>query len=218
MNKKHRGILIGMALGDGHINVRRNRRWPNSWHNSINIIHSSKQKEYADHKAGLLHSIFGGNLPSVVAFKNNGYPGVRFGKSDKYFRFLRKKLYCGRKKVFRPHVLDWLTDQGVAIWWMDDGGLSMKKRGGKIHAREGFLNVHEDIDTCQTIIEWFKQKYDVDFKAVKNKGSYRLRINTGDLKMFLPHIEPYVIPSMKYKVDMQYPDTSARRTVNPAVR
>ena len=96
-----------------------------------------------------------------------------------------------------------LTPQGIAIWYMDDGGLSAKKRDGKIHAYELFLNTHETKETNQIIINYFLEVHDIKFTQVKNKGLYRLRCGTKQARKFIALIEDYVIPSMRYKIDMQ---------------
>lgn len=209
MNKEHRGILIGMILGDGCLNVRRDKRFPNSWHSELMMVHNYKQYDYIKYKAELIHSIFGGKMPKITRFDNNGYDGVRVCKSASYFRILYKWIYKDKKKTITRKILDWLTPHGLAIWWMDDGSLSMKKRNGKIHAREGHINTYITLEQNQIICEWLYDKFDVIAKSVKNKNLYRLRINTTNLKKFIPIIEPYIIPSMQYKIDMQYVDTSA---------
>ena len=195
MNKKKRGVLTGMSIGDGHI--------PKNGY-GITITHCAKQYEYIYHKALLLRSVCGGKLPRVVDIDNNGYDGHTIYKSDKYFRILRKDLYKDNVKTISESILNRLTPQGIAIWWMDDGSLYMKRHKGKIHAREGILSTYIPLDHNIMIANWFKENYNVTLIPVRHRTSYRLRINTTNLKDFLPIIEPYIIPSMLYKIDMKY--------------
>lgn len=192
-----------MVLGNGYLRVKKDSRWPNSYFSSIKIKHCKAQEEYINHKADLIHSIFGGKRPKVVPINNNGYPGFMFQKSNKYFRTLHSWIYKNNKKTFSRKILNMLTPQGIAIWYMDDGGLSAKKRDGKIHAYELFLNTHETKETNQIIINYFLEVYDIKFTQVKNKGLYRLRCGTKQARKFIALIEDYVIPSMRYKIDMQ---------------
>ncbi len=202
MNKINRGILVGMALGDGHIKANKSNA-------RLTFIHCIAQKDYLNYKINLLHSVFGGKKPKITEFNNNGYLGVRSGKSNRYFKILHNWLYLKNKKTFSLKILNFLTPHGIAIWWMDDGSLYMKKRDGKIHAREGILSTYESLEVNKLISKWFSDNYDIQFIPVKSKGSYRLRINTTNLKLFIPIIKPYIIPSMHYKIDMKYKDKSA---------
>lgn len=203
MNKETRGMLIGMVLGDGCLAVRNvpDGHLPEV---RIQIKHSVRQVEYAEHKADLLHTMLGGKRPTPQYFDNSGYQGVRFSKSNSYFRILRSWMYNKGEKHITRRVLDMLTDHGLAIWWMDDGSLYMKRRNGKIHAREGILSTYLPLETNQIIAEWLLERYQIIAVPVSHKEMYRLRINTTNLKRFVPILEPYIIPSMRYKIDMGY--------------
>lgn len=202
MNNRKKAILIGMSIGDGYLSHQKSG---NKYHSSIHITHSLAQKEFIIYKRNLLHSLIGGKLPQLRYFNNNGYPGIKFSKGSKYFRVLRKWLYKENKKKISRFLLDKLTLEAIAIWYMDDGGLSAKKKNGKIHAYELFLNTHESKENNQIIIDYFKETWDIQFHQVKNKGSYRLRIGTREIRRFLPLIEKFIIPSMKYKTEMITP-------------
>ena len=176
MNRKDRGILIGMSFGDGHITDK----------GKFVMIHCKAQKQYAEHKAELIHSIFGGYKPNVKDINNNGYPGVRYAKQHKYFRLIRKRLYVNRKKVFSVNILKHLTVHGLALWWMDDGSVYMKRHNGKVHAREGILSTYVSIEENKLIADRIEELTSVRHIPVHNKGKFRLRFNTGMLKIFLP--------------------------------
>jgi len=200
-----RGILVGMALGDGHIRIRRDLRYPNALPSAtLCVKHCARQTEYAEYKANLLHRILGGAKPKVSPFDNSGFPGVLFAKTNKYFRILGKRLYRNGHKFISRQILDYLTDEGLAIWWMDDGSLYMKKRNGIIHAREGILSTYCSKPEYETVVDWFKDKYSIIVAPVVHKSSFRIRINTANLKLLVPIIAPYVVPCLSYKVDMKY--------------
>lgn len=201
MNKNDRAILIGLAIGDGYISLPRG-----SGRKSCQFVltHSTKQIEYIEYKAELIHSIIGGKKPRVIHINNNGYPGVTISKCNKYFGLLRIRLYKNGKKNISRKILDMMTPQSIAIWYMDDGNLSMKKRNGKIHARELFLNTHISVEENQVIIDYFKEVHGINFTQVKNRGNYRLRCGTAEAKKFIALVEKFIIPSMHYKIDMHY--------------
>jgi len=203
MNKKFRGILIGMILGDATLRVRKDTQYPNTWHNVLSIKHGEKQKEYIEYKANLIHSMFGGKPITVRPINNSGYPGYLIYKSHKYFRILYKRMYKNGKKTFTSQVLNWLTPEGIAIWYMDDGSLCAKKRNGKIHAYDLYLNTYSTKEENEVIIQYFQDAYDIHFTLSKNKGLYRIRCGTKEARKFIELVKPYIIPSMQYKIDMQ---------------
>lgn len=204
MKKEHKSILISLIIGDGCLYVKKDLRFANSWHSKLIIKHSVKQLEFLNYKVSLLHSIFGGKHPDIVNINNNGFPGIVATKSNKYFRVLKKFIYKNGKKNITKNILNFLTPQGLAIWYMDDGNLSLKKRDGKVHARELFLNTHLSVEENQVIIDYFSEKWGINFTQVKNNGLYRLRCGTKEAAKFIEIIKPYIVPSMLYKIDMKY--------------
>ena len=204
MNKKNKGILIGMIIGDGHLSQRKDKRW-NYTSNSIVIQHCLRQKEYLEYKAELLLSIFGGNKPNVRDFNNNGYPGCRLTKTHKYFRVLRKLIYPNNIKTISRNVLNYLNPQGIAIWYMDDGCLSAKKRNGKIHAYELILNTYISYEDNQIIVDYFKEVWNINFTITRDKGKSRIRCGTREARKFIEIVKPYIVPCMEYKINISQP-------------
>lgn len=187
-NEEKRAILLGLAIGDGNI-------YYNKKGAGIIIRHSDKQLEYLQYKILLLKSIY--NTPiNIIKVQN----GNQIAKGDtKHFRIYRKWLYPNGVKTISK-VLKYLNLQSVAIWYMDDGSLTAKKRNGKVHGYELTLNTYVDKEENQKIIDWFLSKYNIRFTQTKGKGKYRLRMGTKEAKRFCSLIKLYIIPSMKYKL------------------
>lgn len=201
MTRYNKGLLIALGIGDGYVFARKHKKW-NYTQYGISFIHCKKQHEYIKYKAKILHSIFGGKEPIPKLFNNSGYLGYRVQKSDKYLRIIRKLLYKNNKKYITRECLDFLTPQGIAIWYMDDGSLVAHKRNGKIHAYEVLLNTYMSHEEHKIIIEYFKEVWDVQFAEVKNKNGYRLRCGTIEGRKFISIIDKYVIPIMQYKTNI----------------
>lgn len=202
MNKRNKSLLIGMIIGDGHV-VSRKHPKHNYTQNTLIIKHSIKQIEYLNHKAKLLHSIFGGKKPHVNIIDNSGYEGCILYKTDRYFKVLRKLLYPDGKKKISRDVLKYLTPEGIALWYMDDGSLSAKKRNGKIHAYDLTINTYISKEENEEIIEYFRDIWDIKFTVVKSKSSYRIRCGTREARKFIKIIEPYIVESMRYKINIR---------------
>lgn len=187
---------MGMSIGDGYLAVDRRRRIENV---TLVMKHSIKQAAYLNHKADLLHKYLGGKRPSVREFDNSGFPGIRTEKTNKSFRIIRKWLYPdGKKKVSR--VLRWLTPHGLAIWYMDDGGLAIKKRNGLVHAVDLCINCQCKIDEAHTICDAIFTKFGIRFKPNLNNGNYRIRCGTIEARRFVEIVNEFIIPEMQYKI------------------
>lgn len=207
MNREDRGILVGMVLGDGYLNVRNRLKDGKYKYESseLVIVHSVKQKDYCLHKADLVRRIFGGNfsLTNRTAKLSNGkcYQLIGFSKSNKYFRILKKMMYVDREKRITPQVLNMLTPHGIAIWYMDDGHARVNiNKNGYVSSCSTDLSTccsqEEAIATCN----WFKEVYDINFKPYPTKGRFSIRCNTDDSHKFARIVEPFIIPSMRYKL------------------
>ena len=117
--------------------------------------------------------------------------------------FLCKHLYSnnGRKKISLKY-LNRLTPLGLAVWWMDDGNISLSKRN-----RYGKLSTHcFNYEEHILLKKYFKDKWDINVSIKQEKGSYFLRFNVEELKKMICIIYPYVtqVPNMSYKVDLDY--------------
>lgn len=191
--KDQKGLLIAMAIGDGYI--RQNRP------THLCIIHSEKQREYIEYKASIIQDITGSNV-NIHSFDNSGYNGCRLEKSIEYMRFVRKWLYVDRKKYITRRILNKLTRQGIAIWYMDDGSLSKKKRNGKIHAYDLSISTYCSEKEIDEIIQYFSEVWDVLFTKKGNKGKFSIRCGTIQARKFISIIEEFIIPSMRYKIEI----------------
>ena len=91
---------------------------------------------------------------------------------------------------------------GLAVWWMDDGNLSIYKgnRWGKLCTE--YFNYEEHL----LLQKYFKDKWNINVDIKLEKGKYYfLRFNVTALRQLIKIIYKYVceIPSMIYKIDMQ---------------
>lgn len=205
MNGDDRAILLGMIFGDGH--VRPDPRGSNSA--TLTIKHSAKQAEYARYKAILLGNILGGKTPTPREIDNNGFPGLVFSKTNSYLRILHGWLYSGGVKKLSPYVR-WLTPEGLAIWYMDDGNLGKKIRRGKVHAVDLYLNCHTDKEEAEAICQEIEKRFGIKFLPHLNNGKYRIRCGTREARKFVEIVAPFIHGSLAYKISILEKSTSAR--------
>jgi hypothetical protein len=195
-----RSAIVGMVAGDAHI-------WEQKGCSSVSlrIKHAERQRDYLGYKRDILQNLFKGWELPIQPFNNSGYSGVKVETRDHpRLRAIHKWFYSGGKKRFSRQILNYLTPLGIAIWYMDDGSLSLKKREGKVHGREIHLNTYCSLEEAGIIQVYFKEVWDVSWTIVPNKGLFRLRMGSNEAKKLFKIIEPYTVPMMKYKIDLGY--------------
>lgn len=209
MNKSERAFILGCVIGDGHLRKR-------DGNVSLSITHCAKQREYLEWKVLKLSSALNnGRVANIREVDNNGYVGFSWEKGHKYLRILYKWFYKNKTKSISRYLLNFLTEEAIAVWYMDDGSLSYKKRDGEIHAREFTLNTYLSLEENQIIVDYFKEAWSIEFKIVKSKNHYRLRCGGREGWKLIKLIKPYIVPCMLYKIDMQYkPDTKVNKDFN----
>lgn len=182
-----------MCIGDGHI--RNNRP------SHLCIRHCEKQKPFIEFKADILSKAIGRHV-NVCPFNNSGYGAYRFEKSIPYVRIIHKWLYKDGKKYYSRKVLDKLTPEAIAIWFMDDGSLTAKKRDGRIHAYNLSISTYCSEEESDTIIDYFTEKWAIIFTKKRNKGKFSIRCGTKMARKFKKLVEEFIIPSMYYKINV----------------
>lgn len=194
-DKNSRNAILSVILGDGHL----------ASGGSVAIKHCKAQEDYLTWKIRFLKS---NNVScgSIKQINNNGFPGVQvYISATKWGKFLRSYLWKdGYKNIYKRKLLNRLLPQHLAIWYMDDGGLSQKKRNGRVHANELFLNTCTTRENNQVVIDYFLEVHGIKFTQVKNRGRYRLRAGTKAARLFLNVVREYVlqVPSMQHKLNI----------------
>jgi hypothetical protein len=113
-----RGVLAGMLLG-----VAYKRQ------NNFYIQHSAHQEDYVLFKQQLLEQITGKPANLYSRYYKKGDHFLRLEpKLIPLSRVLLKKLYPGESKKITRDFLNLLTIPGIAIWFLDKGSQSFKKK------------------------------------------------------------------------------------------
>lgn len=205
-----RSAIIGMVAGDAGIRQQKGCKSV-----SLRICHAEKQKEYLEFKRDILQNLFQNWEIPIKLIDNSGYPGVRLGtRTHPRLRTIYKWFYKDGKKRFSRRILNYLTPIGIALWYMDDGSLSYKRRDGLIHGREVHLNTYCSFEEAEIIQKYFKETWDISWTLVSNKGLYRLRTGAGEAQKLFVIIDSYIVPSMRYKLDLKYKSISPKASDN----
>lgn len=209
LNKRDRGILYGLVLGDGNLYLAQNNF--KTEYCKLTIGHSPKQIEYLNHKIDLIHSTLGGKRPKIYQYTslnkkmNKEYHNIQTVKTNKYFKQMHALLYPKGKKVFTRQVLDYLTDQGLTLWFCDDGsGTLCKSKTGKICGCMIRIATYFSFEEAEIVKSWFKDVYNLDAKFDLDKRSNKIsiRFNTKDSQKFISVVEKYIPKCMEYKINI----------------
>lgn len=209
VTKESRNLLIAMLLGDGTIS--------NNY--VYKLAHAESQLDYLQWKIKQLNN---------AAIRNNGVKsymktkGYNVGATVYYtqlniipfIKVLRRVFYKPIKILGNRKLLNRLDSKGVAIWYMDDGHINIRR--DKDGRPMGF---YIKITTClpreqvQTIIDYFKEVWNINFYMFhegRKEDSYSLCCGTKEGLKFIDIVKPYVsqVPSMIHKITY---DLSQRR-------
>lgn len=208
MNRLRRSVVVGMVLGDGHIRTSSaadklagRRIAP-----QISFSHSYKQKDYAGYKVNLLNKFFGGNA-TLREHIYNGYRFVAAAKSNPYLKTLKGMMYRNGKLFITRSVLDMLSPEGIAIWFMDDGSCSYRRKAnGDISSVSISLCSYHTEPEIEVIIGYFQDVHGIECKKSfhKRSGLWCVRMNTDASRQFESLVRPFMHHSMMYKLEHDF--------------
>jgi len=182
-------VLIGTLLGDAYMKTI-----------SYSVGHSIHQLDYIYHLAERLH-------PFVASFGDKDHSNT---KSFSFWTFSHKVFipYFERfyshgksKKFFLESTAPDIGPEGLAYWFMDDGK----------YGEYGFYLCVGDIthDEGSILIKMLKDNFGIESTFQNHnieKGYHNIYITAESRARFLEIIIPYIIPSMRYKLEgTEYP-------------
>ena len=200
LSKEQKRLLIALLIGDGTI----------SSNYVFKLSHSINQREYLEWKVSLLNEMKIKNNGIKEYISSSGYnkgKGVLYSQMSLHItiKALRRSVYIPKKTLTR-NLLNWLDEQGLAIWFMDDGFINInesEQRHGSIQ-RTIKISTCVDEKTCNMIIRYFKEKWDIEFRPFIEKSKlYSIAARTNkDSDKFISIVKPYIeqVPSLLYKI------------------
>jgi recombination protein RecA len=192
LSQFQRSILVGLLLGDGHLeSVTDNKTY------RLKVEHSFKQKEYVDWLYGEFKS-FITHEPYVKTKSLNGKQFLCCGFttcSSGLFRFYAQQFYFKRKKIIPKTFAKLIDPLALATWFMDDG--SFKSIHHKTYIIHSVGYTKHDLQIVQKVLE---KKFGIKVVLHMQYDRWRIYFLSETADRFKKLIEPYVIPSMKYKL------------------
>lgn len=207
LSQNELSIIMGGLLGDSSYYKRGNY---------ITFTHSIKQIEYLNWKHDILKNISNPIHQRIVGKSmvdgSDLITTYFLTKSNTNllvdYKEIRKIIFDenGMKSVNRKW-LNLLTPLSLAIWWLDDGCLSVHKEKNGSISRYGKLCTHcFSLHEQYIMKQYFETVWGIEVKVTPEKSYYFLRFTVPNLKKLFSIISPYVfeVPSMLYKINMKY--------------
>ena len=192
LTDRQKEILIGTILGDAHLEKLYTPEL-----SRLKIEHSYKQKEYVDW--------FYEEFKNWIRTKPKEKIKKVFGKIHKNYGFctyghgllgnFQKEFYAEKKKVIPDNLFKNITLLSLAVWYMDDGSIKSNKHKGVFLNAQSFSE--KDVKTLQSILE---NKFGLTSATRKDESGEQIYLGGKSGEEFIKIIEPFVIPSMKYKI------------------
>src|SRR3989344_3909687 len=192
LTNKQREILVGLILGDGHLETLNNGRTYR-----LKVEHSLKQREYLD----WLYSNFKdwvNKAPEVRSRTSLGKIIQTYGfttYTSGILRFYARQFYQNGKKIIPKTIDKIITPQSLAIWFMDDGSIKSKAHKALVIHTHGYSK-----DDLLLVTKVLEQKFGLKIGLQKQYDKWRLYIFSKSVDNFKKIILPYILPSMQYKL------------------
>lgn len=203
LTEEDRGMLIALTLGDGYVTPKKI-----TGNSQLCIKHGIKQKSYCEEKRNIASNIFKKPI-NICEHKERNHICINFRIRHSCLNDIRNLMYPDGKKAITKEILNSLSDQGIAIWFMDDGSLSGRKNGNNKYTSFGIeISTYCSKNEAEIVREFFLNRYGIEMKLHYDKRcseghQYHVYCSTTQTRKLIPILAPYCMTGMEYKFDME---------------
>ncbi len=191
-------IILGSLMGDGNLSPNRRDRSGVRFR----LGHGAKQAAYLDWKVSLF-----GNIECSRRVDARGAVFADFTPLPELGE-LQRAVYLGdRKKHLSWDYLKALTPLALAIWYMDDGGFTVRSKGLQERTRGGSGRIEICVEamaegTRQRLVEYLRDTHGIEVRLARVGAGQKsvLIFTTEATAKFQKLVAPYVHESMAYKL------------------
>jgi recombination protein RecA len=191
-------IILGSLMGDG--NLAPNRRDRSGVR--FRLGHGAVQADYLEWKVSLL-----GNIPCSRRVDSRGAVFADFTPLAELDE-LHRAVYLGDgKKHLSWDYLKALSPLALAIWYMDDGGFTVRSKGLQKRTQDGSGRVEICVEamaegTRERLVEYLRGTYDLDVKLRSSgtRGIAVIQFSTAASARLQEIVAPYVPVAMESKL------------------
>ncbi len=187
VTKEQKEILLGILLGDSHMELAPNRKSAR-----LKIEQQSKKMEYVEH----LHTVFKDWLPGNIVPATNSN-NLKF--STRYsatLLFYHTEFYKAEGRQVPRWIEHAFTPRSLAYLIMDDGGIKSKDSKGMYLNLYGLSKRNQEALCCVLRTKRFGLKV----KVAKDRKFFRIFISGHSYDTLMRLIDPYILPCVRYKI------------------
>ena len=192
MTNRQEAIIAGLLLGDGHL--EKNGRYVR-----LKVDQALNHSDYVNWLYNELKDL----VPSrpVIIEENDKrthkvYRRLHFSTYSKAeFKKWRDCFYIDKKKIIPPGIKSILSSAiSLAIWLMDDGYKRNDCAAIRLNT-DAFSYVEQ-----QLLIKCLRQNFKIKSQIHRKGKWYNIYIPKGEANKFCALVEPYILPSFRYKL------------------
>ena len=198
LSKRQKAIIYGLALGDGYLQKtgRFNAR--------VRLEHSEKQREYVWWLRERLATVFASKptrLSRIHPKTGKTYYYLRLqSNSSPWLGKLRVQFYdlSGKKRVPQQISSFLSSPLSLAVWYMDDGYYYARDKSAHF-----YLPQYPEAD-ARRLIGALQANFSLapSLYCRPDRRSCQLTLTGDNLRRLTKIINPYLIPSMRYKLPL----------------
>jgi recombination protein RecA len=193
LSEFQRDVIRGSLLGDGSLSAPKR---PHSRGVKFRLGHGVKQREYLRWKMSLL-----ANIPGSY-WENEDADSFWDSTPMPELYELRRTVYQLGVKLFDQKYLDSLSPLALALWYLDDGNLTI--RGKRESGRIAICVEAMSIDTQHRLVAMLRDRFGIESKLHEVRHQAILRMERDATDKFHAVIAGCVPPSMEYKLLPKY--------------
>ncbi len=191
-------VILGSVMGDGSLSPNVRGRTGTRFR----MGHGARQAAYLDWKVSLLGNIMCSrttNAKGAVFADFTPLPELAELHDAVYFGDGRKNLSWDYLKALTPLAL--------AVWYLDDGGFTVRSKGVQERTKGGSGRIEICVEamspgTRDRLVQYLRDTHGLDVR-LRESGVRRmavLQFTTSASAKFQKLVAPYVHPSMEYKL------------------
>ena len=186
-------VATWITLGDGNLSLK--GRQVNAF---LQLTHRHSNKDYVYMKRDLLSQI--SSVSIAERDRKYGKEWQLWTQCHPTYTKIYKNTYLNRRKVIYTHSIKLMTPLCLAILYQDDGRYSPEKSIISI-SKPTFSKTELEM-LAKGIVDKFGILFRVRRACTLSDGSigHELGLRYSDKEKFFNLIEPYVVPSILYKV------------------
>jgi recombination protein RecA len=191
-------VVLGSLLGDGDLSPHRHGR-----HGvALRLGHDAKQVDYLDWLVSM--------LANIGCSRRDDAKGAVFADFAPLpeLRELQRAIYLGDgKRTITEEYLKALTPLALAIWYMDDGNLTLRSNGAHRRTQDGSGRIEFCVEALGEgsrvrLRDYLRDTHGIEAR-LRLSGSMQeavLTFTTAASTKFMALVAPYVHPSMADKL------------------